>query len=616
MHLFRKSNVAGYSQSRGGRPVFVKPHVTRAQRKNPDQPDMFRPPAPAPTLKIGEDQARRPEHHTPDLFTGRTRAEDEAPIRAKLAELLHKLPSMHYEAARQAQLALTKEAEGVHKDLADEVFAATQKHMTPRAASMVKLQAAGHDPKHFAAYTGSQPMTKAVVFFKAVTRGDDRTPDLFAPGKTPEVKTRKDGVTQRYHVSTKAGDIVDVHGLPIRIENPRGSIRSKTPRGGGPKWERKMEHHYGDIVGTKGHDGDAVDAYVGPHPESDHVSIVNQHDQAGAFNEHKVMLGFDNHDAAMDGYHAHYPPGWNGAKSSAQMKVPELKHWLQHADKSKPAVATPKDVPGIDEANFAHKRYHLMGRQQFLDRMREHEAESEAALEPNPRKKKGAANRSRATFHHREPIWRSRHKRAVEAALATGNRVHPQVMEDYPDLESTYGKSRSPASEGQADPARPGWNNNVARHIAQVGRIDEAEAHKILQGQPKLADHHYSEKTEPRIAAKHILSEHRDPSHVKGPLITVPDPDKVSEGAKKPKKVKPPGHDAMTMKLAEEMGRQAHLSMKERDPTTNAKYMELVAQATAHRPRATQHFHTAYMVGWRKQEERALDFIGTRKSPA
>src|SRR5690606_5788935 len=59
-----------------------------------------------------------------------------------------------------------------------------------------------------------------------------------------------------------------IQGIDIAIENPRGSIRSGIDPGGN-KWEVSMKSHYGYIKKSKGADGDHVDVFVGPNPESE-----------------------------------------------------------------------------------------------------------------------------------------------------------------------------------------------------------------------------------------------------------------------------------------------------------------------------------------------------------
>jgi hypothetical protein len=81
-----------------------------------------------------------------------------------------------------------------------------------------------------------------------------------------------------------------IHGIPIAIENAKGSTRRGIGHGGKP-WSVQMPAHYGYAKGTNGADGDEIDCYIGPHPTSRKVFVVNQHDaDSGKFDEHKAML--------------------------------------------------------------------------------------------------------------------------------------------------------------------------------------------------------------------------------------------------------------------------------------------------------------------------------------
>lgn len=131
---------------------------------------------------------------------------------------------------------------------------------------------------------------------------------------------------------------VDIQGLPVRIENPRGTRREKPGR-----WSCLMAHHYGDIAGTRGHDGDPVDVFIGPFPELPVVYVVNQVDRDGEFDEHKVCLGFASEQDARTGYLSCYGPGWDGLGSIVRATVTQLKWWLKFGDKSRPF--TPDVLP-------------------------------------------------------------------------------------------------------------------------------------------------------------------------------------------------------------------------------------------------------------------------------
>lgn len=127
-----------------------------------------------------------------------------------------------------------------------------------------------------------------------------------------------------------------LQGLDITIENPRGSTRSGTDVGGNA-WSVDMANHYGYIKRTEGADGDHVDAFIGPNPDSSQVFVVDQVDpRTGKFDEHKVMLGFDSLDAARAGYLANYERGWKGAAAVTRMSMDEFKGWLKDGDTTKP----------------------------------------------------------------------------------------------------------------------------------------------------------------------------------------------------------------------------------------------------------------------------------------
>lgn len=105
-----------------------------------------------------------------------------------------------------------------------------------------------------------------------------------------------------------------VHGMDISIENRKGSTRRGTDADG-HKWATKMQADYGYIRGTVGKDKDHVDAYVGPNPESTHVFIIHQNNPAtGAYDEDKIMLGFDSSEEAKALYLKQYDrPGFFGS---------------------------------------------------------------------------------------------------------------------------------------------------------------------------------------------------------------------------------------------------------------------------------------------------------------
>ncbi|WP_303847634.1 LPD38 domain-containing protein, partial [Aeromonas sobria] len=137
-----------------------------------------------------------------------------------------------------------------------------------------------------------------------------------------------------------------LQGLDIALENPKGSTRSGTDQDG-KAWQSTMAHDYGYIKRTLGADGDHVDVFIGDRPDSETVYVVDQVDpKTGKFDEHKVMMGFADEQAARDGYLANYEKGWKGLSAIKAMPVEEFKRWVKEGDTTKPvADATPAKDP-------------------------------------------------------------------------------------------------------------------------------------------------------------------------------------------------------------------------------------------------------------------------------
>ncbi|MGU5678092.1 LPD38 domain-containing protein [Aeromonas allosaccharophila] len=129
-----------------------------------------------------------------------------------------------------------------------------------------------------------------------------------------------------------------LQGLDIALENPKGSTRSGTDKDG-KAWQSTMAHDYGYIKRTLGADGDHVDVFIGDQPDSEMVYVVDQVDpKTGKFDEHKVMMGFADEQAARDGYLANYEKGWKGLGSIKAMPVSEFKRWVKEGDTTKPVT--------------------------------------------------------------------------------------------------------------------------------------------------------------------------------------------------------------------------------------------------------------------------------------
>jgi hypothetical protein len=130
---------------------------------------------------------------------------------------------------------------------------------------------------------------------------------------------------------------VCVQGFEIAIENAKGSTRSGTNKNGTP-WKVTMPAHYGYIKGTEGKDKDHLDVYIGPKPDGYMVYVVNQRTFEGAFDEHKIMLGFHSKAEAIETYDRAFT-GSLGPRLRASVvstTVDRFKEWIKSGNHKVP----------------------------------------------------------------------------------------------------------------------------------------------------------------------------------------------------------------------------------------------------------------------------------------
>ena len=137
-----------------------------------------------------------------------------------------------------------------------------------------------------------------------------------------------------------------VDGYNISIENAKGSVRRGTEADGKP-WETTMQNDYGYIRGTEGVDGDHIDVFLSDTPEEGDVFVVDQVNEDGSFDEHKVMYGFPTEQAARDAYLSNYEPGWTGLGAITHVSKDEFKKWIQSSRRKTKPFAEYKSVKPI-----------------------------------------------------------------------------------------------------------------------------------------------------------------------------------------------------------------------------------------------------------------------------
>lgn len=125
---------------------------------------------------------------------------------------------------------------------------------------------------------------------------------------------------------------VQVGTFDITIENPKGSVR-RGKDANGKEWKSKMNNTYGYFRGTEGVDGDHIDVFLSNDIDGwdgRKVFVVDQYNPDGSFDEHKVMLGFNDVDEAKSDYLANYESGWeNGRRIDVSaVNLEDFEKWI------------------------------------------------------------------------------------------------------------------------------------------------------------------------------------------------------------------------------------------------------------------------------------------------
>lgn len=125
-----------------------------------------------------------------------------------------------------------------------------------------------------------------------------------------------------------------LHGMTVKLENPKGSMRRGYKDDGSVAWESSMSADYGYFKNTKAVDGDAIDCFIGPNPDSELVIAIDQY-RGEEFDETKFVLGVDSQEEGEKLYLAHYPKGWRLGPVST-CTVQQLKSWLAKGGHKEP----------------------------------------------------------------------------------------------------------------------------------------------------------------------------------------------------------------------------------------------------------------------------------------
>ena len=220
--------------------------------------------------------------------------------------------------------------------------------------------------------------------------------------------------TEPTEAQKKAGNYkkghVQVGTFDITIEQPEGSIRRGTDADG-KQWESKMHNTYGYFRGTEGVDGDHIDVFLSNDIDGWNgrkVFVVDQYNPDGTFDEHKVMLGFNDMDEAKSDYLANYEKGWeNGRRITVSTtNLEDFEKWIDSSHrKTKPFSEYSSVNKGSEKAEKKQKK------QSVFDKAKE-------IADKEEKKRKAEADKPK-----QKPLTEAERKDAEEVAGALGYRV-------------------------------------------------------------------------------------------------------------------------------------------------------------------------------------------------
>ena len=165
---------------------------------------------------------------------------------------------------------------------------------------------------------------------------------------------------------------VQVGTFDITIEQPEGSIRRGTDANG-KQWESKMHNTYGYFRGTEGVDGDHIDVFLSNDMDDwngAQVFVVDQYNPDGTFDEHKVMLGFNDASDAKNNYLANYEKDWEKGRriDVSAVSLADFEKWIASSHrKTKPFSEYKSVKPADDSETFKGHKVENSGKEALED---------------------------------------------------------------------------------------------------------------------------------------------------------------------------------------------------------------------------------------------------------
>lgn len=194
--------------------------------------------------------------------------------------------------------------------------------------------------------------------------GEESLPQLSDDKRKPGLQEAVEAAsaevnTEPTEAQKKAGNYkkghVTIGSFDITIENPAGSVRRGVDADG-KEWSTTMANAYGEIRGTQSVDGDPIDVFLATDMDAWNgrkVFVVDQTNADGSFDEHKVMIGFNDKDEAMGAYLANYDKTWADSHPGlriSEANIEDFQKWVESSHRKTKAFADYSMVKGTAEA--------------------------------------------------------------------------------------------------------------------------------------------------------------------------------------------------------------------------------------------------------------------------
>ena len=241
------------------------------------------------------------------------------------------------------QTAASKPHGGIalYKDILANVLGETVTKTEPQQSSNAVSTGSSLSENEGDGITPSEPNGEPTVSFHKNTDKSTVTQTIGEKVAQAEAETDTNPTDGQKEAGNYKKGHVHIGQFDITVENPKGSVRRGTDANGNP-WQTTMHNTYGYIRGTEGVDGDHIDVFLTDDIDGwngRRVYVVDQYNEDGTFDEHKVMLGFNDEADARDAYFSNYSKGWADSRKivMTSTNLEDFEKWIDSSHrKTKP----------------------------------------------------------------------------------------------------------------------------------------------------------------------------------------------------------------------------------------------------------------------------------------